>query len=319
MLLFFFLLAFRGLQCGNDTKQYLRLFNKYTAYNAIQLFTEYNHELGYKLLNKLVGIITNDYQILLAVTAFICVPPLWLFYRRESEHQLLTIALFLTVFPFVLYFSGIRQAITISLGVPAWYCAKNKKFFAFICVVMLAMLFHTSAFMLMVIYPLYYTRITKKWLWFVIPCMALIFVFRVPIFNFLITLLWKEYDQTATTGATTILILLVLFGVYAYILPNEKDLDPDAIAMRNILLLSIVLQFFAMLHPLAMRMNYYFLLFVPVLIPKIAKQSKKQFKQISKLSVIVMTVYFLYYFVDTIITDNDPLNIFPYIPFWRNG
>ena len=68
-----------------------------------------------------------------------------------------------------------------------------------------------------------------------------------------------------------------------------------------------------------MRMNYYFLLFVPVLIPKIASQSRKQFAQISKLSVVVMTVYFLYYFAKTVIVDTDPLNIFPYIPFWQNG
>lgn len=68
-----------------------------------------------------------------------------------------------------------------SLGVPAWYSAKDKKLVRFILVVLLAMQFHTSAFMLFLIYPLYYAKITKKWLWFVVPCMVALYFFRMPI------------------------------------------------------------------------------------------------------------------------------------------
>ena len=148
--------------------------------------------------------------------------------------------------------------------------------------------------------------------------MALVYVFKTPIFTILLTFLWDEYGSADTTGATTILMLLILFGCYSYILPEDNDLDKDTIAMRNILLLSIVIQYFAMLHPLSMRMNYYFLIYIPILIPKIASRSKKQFTQIARLSVIVMTAYFFIYFIRSVITDKDSLNIFPYIPFWDN-
>ena len=218
-----------------------------------------------------------------------------------------------------MYFSGIRQAIAISLGIPVWYAAKKKKLGRYIVLVLVAMQFHTSAFMLFLLYPLYRARISKKWLWFVVPAMAAVFVFRASIFGVLINLLWKDYEITKATGAKNILILLVLFGVYAYVIPDEKKVDQDTAAMRNILLLSVVIQIFALLHPLSMRMNYYFLIFVPILIPKIANRSKDGYAQVAKVSAIVMTVYFVYYFVNGMITDDDPLNIFPYIPFWRNG
>lgn len=318
MLWFLLLLALRGTQCGIDTKQYLRMYREYSIQNFTQLLSDYRHEFGFKLLNRFVGVVAGNYQVLLMVTAVICVYPLWHFYKRESEIQLLTIALFLTVAPYMMYFSGIRQAIAISLGIPAWYAAKHKKLWLFLTAVLLALQFHSSAFVLLLIYPLYHARITKKWLWFVVPCMVVVFVFRTVIFSFLITFLWKEYSEATATGATTILILLIMFGLYSYVLPEDKDLDGDTIALRNILLLSIVLQIFAMLHPLSMRMNYYFLIFVPILIPKIANRSKKQFTQIARLSVIVMTVYFMYYFISSVITDKDSLNIFPYIPFWKN-
>ena len=218
----------------------------------------------------------------------------------------------------MIYFSGIRQAIAMSMGVPAWYFARNRKRLCFIAIVLLAMQIHCSSFMLVIIYPLYHAKITKKWLWFVIPCMVAVFVFRTPIFNVLITLLWEEYDITDATGAVSILILLILFGIYSYLLPEERALEQDVLALRNILLLSIVIQIFAMLHPLSMRMNYYFLIFVPILIPKIANRSKKQYAQIARLSVVIMTVYFIYYYFSAVITDKDSLNLYPYVPFWKN-
>ena len=318
MLIFLLLLALRGLQCGVDTKQYLRLFNEYSAQNVSQLLSSYDHEFGYKLLNRLVGLVGGSYRMLLIITSVICVVPLWYFYKRESQNQLLTIALFLTVAPYMMYFSGIRQAIAMSLGIPIWYAAKSKKLWLFVALVLLAIQFHVSAFVLFLLYPLYHANITTKWLWAVVPCMVAVFVFRSVVFTFLSGLFWNEYSTIRETGATTILTLLVLFGLYSYIIPDEDKMDRNAIAMRNILLLSIVLQIFAMLHPVAMRVNYYFLIFVPILIPKIANCSKKQYTQISRWSVVVMTTYFMCYFIRKVITDSDSLNIIPYIPFWRN-
>lgn len=318
MILLMLLLGLRGTRCGTDTVQYLRKFHEYSSQTLSQLLNNYNSELGYKLLNWLIGTAGGNFQMVLMVTAILSAYPLWYFYKRESENQVLTIALFLSVAPYMMYFSGIRQAVAMGFTVPAWYCARDRKRFRFLVTVLLAMQFHMSAVMLFLLYPLYYANITKKWLWFAVPCMAAVYVFRTPIFHFLLTFLWREYQTTGATGATTVLFLLILFSVYAYILPEDKELDEDTIALRNILLLAIVIQIFAMLHPLSMRMNYYYLLFVPVLIPKIANRSKKQYDQIARLSVIVMTVYFSYYFLSSVITDKDSLNIFPYIPFWKN-
>lgn len=318
MIIFLFLLAFRGLQCGVDTKQYLRMFNQYGSNSITEIFTNYQNEYAFKLLNKLVRTATSNFQVMLIITSVLCVAPLWFFYQHESEDQRLTVALFLSVAPFVMYFSGIKQAIAMSMGIPAWYAAKNKKLILFLLLVILSQQLHASAVVLFVIYPLYHAQITPKWLWFVVPCMALVFFFRQPVFNFLLRFLWEEYSLTDETGATTILMLLIIFAIYSYVLTDENLMDKDTMAMRNILLLSIVIQIFAMLHPLSMRMNYYFLIFVPILIPKIAARSKVQYVQIAKLSKIIMTAYFVYYFINKVIKDIDPLHIFPYIPFWAN-
>lgn len=318
MLIFLFLLAFRGISCGIDTEQYLNLYQQYSSSDFFALLKNSEHEIGYKILNKIIGLVFGNFQFLLAVTAIICVCPLWYFYKKESDCAPLTIALFLSVAPFVMYISGIRQSIAMSMGVLAWYAAKNKKMGWFILVVLLAMQFHTSAFVLFLLYPLYHLKITKRWLWFAIPVILVFYIFRTSVFNFLMQFLWQDYNTTPETGAFMIFFLLILFVVYSYVMVNEDNLDQDTIALRNILLLSVVIQIFAMLHPLSMRMNYYFLIFVPILIPKIATKCKKELAIIGKISVVVMIVYFLYNFVMTMAIDNDPLNAYPYIPFWNN-
>lgn len=318
MVMFLLLLALRGLKCGNDTMQYYRLFEQYSRSDISALLSDQTNELGYKLFNKLVGMVTDQHQYILVITSLFCVCPLWFFYKRETEQPLLTISLFLSTAQFVMFFSGIRQAVAMAMGVFAWYYAKNKRLFPFIAIVLVAIQFHTSAFMLSAIYPLYHARITKAWLWFVIPCMLLAYYFREAIFSFMFTFLWKDYNVTEETGAYMMLILFIIFAIYSYVMVDDELLDQDTVALRNILLLSVVLQIFALLHPLAMRINYYFVIFIPVLIPKIVSRCKAQYANIGKISAVVMTVYFYYYFINMMITDNDPLNIFPYIPFWQN-
>ena len=318
MLILWFMLALRGLECGSDTPQYERVFASYSRYTFGDIIRSIDLEVGFAILCKFLSLFGNNYQFYLCATAAICIAPLWYFYKCESENQPLTIALFMFFPTFIMYFSGIRQALAMSVGILAWYAAREKKRIRFIALVLLAMQFHTSAFILFVLYPLYSAKITKNWLYVVVPLMVLIFINKKTIFSYALTFLWEEYEATPETGATSILWLLIIFAVYSYVIPDEKKLDRDIIGMRNILLLSVVIQFFAMLHPLSMRMNYYFLLFVPILIPKISSRTQIRFEQVSRLSNVVMTTYFFYYFVSKMVKDIDSLNIFPYIPFWQN-
>ena len=73
---------------------------------------------------------------------------------------------------------------------------------------------------------------------------------------------FSGYDASITqTGAFTMLMLFVMFAVFAFLVPDDATLDAETIGLRNFLLLSIVLQMFAPLHTLAMRMNYYYIIF----------------------------------------------------------
>lgn len=315
----FLLLALRHAVVGRDVNNYQYIFNKIINLGWNQLGSN-NMEIGYTALNKAVSSISTNFQWLLIVVAAISIIPLGYQYAKHSEDPLLTISIFIVLPTFLMLFSGIRQAIAISIGMISYEFTKRKKLIPFIATVVVAMLFHLSAFMLAIMYPLYHVRITKNWLWAVMPAMLLVFIYRKDLFEFMSRFLRAYagyFGESGDTGAYTMLILFLLFSVYSFVIPGDRELDDETIGLRNFLLLSTVIQMFAPVHSLAMRMNYYYIVFIPLLIPRIIKQSSIQMNRVAKLSRYVMIVFFVLYFFTGVRSDNS-LDVFPYHFFWEN-
>ncbi|MBQ9150944.1 MAG: EpsG family protein, partial [Clostridia bacterium] len=251
-LILFCLLAFRDVTCGTDLVRYEGKFSQAGATTWPDVFRS-EEDVGYYVFQKLIRSATDHFEVYLAVVAALSLVSLWLFYRKESESPLLTIALFLTVAPFTMYFSGLRQILAMALAVPAWYCAKHKKWLLFLAAVLLTATLHRSGFVIVLLYPLYHVRITKKWLLFLAPAWLAVLVFNKPIFTWMIRLMGENEYEVSDTGAYTVLLLLLLFTAYSFIIPDEDQMDGDTAALRNILILSVFIQCFAPVHPLAMR------------------------------------------------------------------
>lgn len=311
----FLMMSLKAVNIGNDTANYLYKFqhiqNMSWGY-AISNTTE----PAFVILIKIVQLFTKDYQIFLTVCAAIITIPMAWFYAKHSEIVALTIALFVIQSNFAMIFSGLRQSIAISLGIFAYEMVRKKKIIFFLLIVLLAFWFHNSAFMLLFLYPVYHLSITPRRLVFVIPVILVLMVFNRPIFMFLNSFLTDYYEGSILeTGAYMMLFLFILFAAMAYIFPDEDEMDEETNGMRNILLLAIVIQIFASIHPLAMRMGYYYTLFIPLLLPKIMVKSR-MLRQFAVVATVGMTVIFLVYFFIRM-PSHDPLNIIPYHFFWE--
>lgn len=318
-LFFFFylmLLMLRDKSVGRDTSGYSFIFSTYSHISWGQLINS-TFEVAYAVLNKLIFVFTGNFQWLLVITAIITIVPIWIVYRKEVVDAPLSISIFLILPTFVMFFSGLRQSIAIAIGVIAYEFVKRKKLLFFLLVVAIACLFHKSAFFLFFMYPVYRAKITKKWLLPTVLALIIIFIFNRQIFSFLQALLVDMYDARAReNNAYAMLILFILFGIFSFIIPDEKKLDDNVIGLRNLLLLAIAVQMFAPLHTLAMRFNYYYIIFIPLLIPKVIKNCSFRYRQIAILSKYVMEVYFTFYFWSQIALKNS-LDAFPYHFFWE--
>ena len=314
------LVALRHESVGNDTLNYINILNRYSGMTWEQLRKE-TLEFGFWFLNKIISKISNDPQIYFAITAIITGAMIYPTYKRLCIDPSLTIVLYCTMSTFVMMFSGIRQMIAIGIGFIAYEFTRKKKIIPFVLMVILACSFHISAFMLTFMYPLYHVKITKKWLYFVVPALTITFVFNDDIFTSLTFIVerFTGYDGSITqNGSYAMLFLFIAFVAFSFIIPDEKLLDSETIGLRNFLLLSVVVQIFAPLHMLAMRMNYYYIIFIPLLIPKIIACRRKRFDQVAVLGRYVMVVFFLIYFFWNA-TFGSNLHVFPYHFFWESA
>lgn len=322
---FFFImivmLFFRGRSCGIDLGNYYTHYTRCRSVSWSELLSFYQKEQLYYLMNKAISIVFGNFQWLLIICALLSIVPIWILYVKESGRAFLMISIFLVIAPFPMYFSGLRQCIAMGMVVPLFYLARYKKLIPFLAVLLLSTFFHSSAIVMILIYPMYWAKITRKWLWVVAPVMAAIFIFNRRILMFVIGYISEEYQEEysmmSETGAYGILVTLVGLAVISFIFTDESKLDINDVALRNILLMATCFQFFSPLHTIAMRFNYYFLPFVPIAVSRSLSKCEEDLENIVQLVEIGLTLFFLLIFFQKAFADDDPLNIYPYVAFWE--
>lgn len=314
------MLVCRSIDVGRDLPNYQYSFEKINRLSFARIF-QGDIEVLFALLNRLIGRLGGGFQILLTVCATVTIVPIAVLYNENKQHSYLKILIFVNMPLFVMLFSGIRQSVAIAIGVLAYRQVKKKNVVRFMLTVLLAMGFHESAFMLFPMYPLYYFRLRKRHLYIVIPAFILVYVFNRPIFSGLLRVmsaLGSKHETVAYSynGAVTSLVLFCVFALFTYIVPDDNKLSEDFIGIRNFLLLTTMLQCFAPLHTLAMRMNYYYILFVPLAVSMTLDVPSPKWEQVAYIAEIVLCIFFTAYFVMSIISGGS-LDTVPYIPFWK--
>lgn len=315
----FLILALRHKSVGCDLPAYLSRFDSIRNFSFSQIFNAFEGERGYWTLNKLIGLFTSNKQIFITLMAIITLFPIARLYLKQSENALLTISIFLILPNFAMMFSGLRQAIAIALVAASFKYVKEKKLIGFIIIILLAMTFHTSAFIAFILYPLYHINITRNKFLASIPFIVAVFVYNKPVFEFLLEIMGEfgEQYEYEKTSAYTMIVLFALFVVFAYIAPQREQMDKNSIGLRNISILCLILQIFALANPIAMRMNYYFIIFLPILIPKMINRCSKTNRQILTYIGFIMALFFFVYYINSMNQGVDTLQLYPYKPFWK--
>lgn len=322
--LFFLLLALRHESIGRDLANYKAFFQQYTQGGLSYVFSSWQ-ECLFRLYNYVFVHITRNYQIYLAITALICVYPIYYIYRQDLGHGLLKVAVFVNMSTFIMIFSGLRQSMAMAIGMIAYQAVKEKKLLRFLLLTVIAFLIHHSGFMILLMYPAYHTRIKKAHLLAIVPLLCIMFVFNRQIFGVITSVLGNfsdKYNSTTTAnGAFGSLILFALFTTFSFVVTDRKKCSNETLALQNFLLICVALQCFAPIHDTAMRMNYYFILFVPIALGKTLDYPKNGMQQVARVGEIVMccffSLYYLYNAYQSSITGISALDTYPYVPFWR--
>ena len=168
-------LGLRGESVGEDTGHFIDVFNYAQNVSWKTAFTsgfdvvytiiysaDQSIEVGYLILNKLVGIFTDNAQWLIFIVA---VATCWLFGKfiyDNFEKVFLPTYVFMCESLYMNSFNLMRQILAIAIALQAFKMIKEGKYKKAVIVILVAFLFHKTAILLLALIPLYLWKNKKR-------------------------------------------------------------------------------------------------------------------------------------------------------------
>jgi hypothetical protein len=324
------LLTFRSESMGTDIPSYKFYFESFKHYFKWEKLFNINALLRedieplYVIITVMISKIFGNFRLYLAIIALLSIAPIWILYCNKADNPLLTVLLFLSFDPLVMYVSGIRQGLAMAFVPLAFYCVKEKKLWMFCLVVFLASLIHISALVTILMYPLYYLKLSNKKMCILVLMGGGIFYFRRQIYMIILSIVGKIITKmgkygisVSSTGAYSFLLFLLVLLFFCFIIPDAKGLSQDDLGMRNYLVFCVFIQIFSSVSYLVMRFSLYYLLFMPILIPRIIKKSRRNYK-VAKLIEFTLFVLLNIWFLYKVLSLKGAANSYaPYVFMWK--
>lgn len=293
-ILIVFLLGFRHQSMGHDLRYlsnngYLAWFERIAVLSWKDAVTKpiANYEVGFVVFNKTVSLIWNSRQFYLFSVAFFSILPIYLLIKNRSPFPTVSYLIYLGLPVFLLEYSGLRQSLAIAITVFSIRYIEELKitsFIKFVLCVILATLFHSSAWIFVFAYPVFHINFSKKGRLISVAFLIVVFLFKVQLFE-TFARFFKEDAEMYQTNSITLYIVFTLVYVLCSLFSGKGRVINGYI---NIFYLACIFQSFSGIHNLAMRIGYYFMIYLVIILPQMVDNIKDKKDRLIVLSVIVV-------------------------------
>lgn len=230
-ILLFVLVAFRKTTMGNDTLEYIDLFKKCSIYKLDFLKTNSYFESGYVIFNVLLSFISTKPRFFMIIMSLIFNYSVYKFIKENSENYLFSVIMYINLLFFYQSMSMMRQFFALSILLLSFNLVKQKKLIKYAISVIVASLFHSTAILGILIYPMYHIKYKKKNISLIIGSTIFIMVFFDSIFPIIAKLLNRADLYNSMIGDAKIanfisfLIFLVFYIFSLIVIPKNKKIE----------------------------------------------------------------------------------------------
>lgn len=301
----FLIASFRSINFGSDTIGYVSRYISLTYVSLSELWTNVLSQTGkdpfFYLFAKLISLTGANYQIWLAVMAGIfCLSISKLINNYSNEAYMSYVAL-ISLGYFYFSLTGLRQTMALAMIVLSYKYLIDRKLLPFVVLVLIGSLFHSSALIFLIAYPLAYMNVGWKQISGIAISLILSYFYKD-----IIILLLKyfnmadKYEYYLTHGTSlTISGFVIQLAIYLFCLFYKKDVlksDLSNLSLYNLLFLGLVLQSFSAVIAEFFRISMYFSLFGIILIPKsIATIKDKNLKAITYFFILLVLLGYIFW------------------------
>lgn len=312
--------ALRDHSVGVDILRYERTFNRIengSFTEALSVRDNYEN-IGYFIFNFIISKMGMSFQGFLGIVGIICVIPMIYSIYKYSEFPCLSILIYMGIEIYSFQFSGIKQAIAMSIVLLAFlYIEKNdrKKFYILLA---LAILFHPTSIIALPMYWILKTTNIRRMITLLMSAMVIIYIFRNQIGEMLMLVYDSEYigryESSGTIGSMSILLILLLLLCFCFAQKEIFCQDKMISQYFRILLIATMLQFLSSYAYAFTRINYYYLQFLPIISSKIIAlpmENKKNGRYMLIVSFLLWCVFFClstFMYKNTIIEGTNTFN-----------
>ncbi|MBZ6527593.1 EpsG family protein [Aerococcaceae bacterium DSM 111021] len=299
-LLLFVVSAFRG-DFTTDYKNYTYLFNLYNQFDFFETFKiGQAQEFGFVFLSRFIGLFTDNALYLFIVTSFIILSGHFKQFIKDSPYLWLSILLFTTIGSFYTSFNIIRQILAATIIFSGSKYLYERKIMKYILVVIIASLFHKTAFIMIPFYFILNFKFSLKNLIVMFFGASIVMLYLNSILAFFQKYFYTIYDESSygMTGFSfsnalipcTLLIFSIIY---------EKNINFNNIKER---IWFNAVTFYAFFNILGLqvqmieRFSEYFAPYALLLIPQIFNKMVRNEKKVLYF-IVLLILLILYNFI----------------------
>lgn len=301
-----FLVAFRANTIGNDTGNYLDLFNtiKFLEIKDLHIYSD-RFEMGYIWLNKLLSYISYNPQIILITSAVFA----YYFYGKFIMRYSPMIGLSILIFFFARFHDSnmniVRQVLATGFTLWAYLSLKQNKNILFFILIFLAFSMHKSAIVFLAAWPITKIQFKKSYIkYFVVLCILFFILGRVILGLIMNSGLVQSYyeDSEYLEGGKIAPVILLLMDIFIFLFYINTGGYKQNFVKNNIssdiawmLMCSILCSIIGLYFAMMVRVAWYFKLFQLIAIPYAVSRYTPKSRIVILFFVVLL--FFIYYIV----------------------
>lgn len=221
-----FLSGVRSVNVGADTLNYCYGF-KYIRQLSFKAAMQFGWENGYVALNWLLGRFFKDDSEFLICMAILILLPIFIWIKRESRWALLSLVVFVGMGMWNSSMFILRQWCAMAILTFSYKYARERKFIPFLILVLVAMMFHRTAAVFILVYFVLRIPLNKWVIVFAAPASVIVGLLGGRILSFL-NRFARIGEAGNFNGGVSMLIVLWLCVIAALIcfkgsIPNRLD------------------------------------------------------------------------------------------------
>lgn len=292
--------ALRGIDYTTDIQGYISSYQKYSTYSFQQILALYVSNIKnpsfYVVGWVLSRVFENPQWWLASIGAVYAFCGVYVIYK-ESENPLLSVIAWLSLGFFSFSLSGLRQTLALSLTMLAYFPAKNRKFWKFLILLILATLFHTSAFVFLLVYPIVDKKIGIGHAIIALTAVIIFVGFQGTVRSLIAFFFDDSYlggyaDRENALTFTGFIIQVAIFVFCMIYYPNVRKRYKNGDILYNLSFVGILFQLFSSMIAEMFRVSMYFSFFNVLLIPlAISTEPNKKMRWF--LTTAILIIFFL--------------------------